>query len=207
MIIKICGFTRRKDIEDALKLGIDLIGVNFYYKSPRYIAPEEAKKLLKDINGTIVGVFVNPEEKYLLQVVSELNLSGIQLHGEEPLSLLNLIKKKFPGRIIIKGIRVKDRENLKNMIDKYSGVDFYLLDAYDEFKEGGTGKTISSSLLESDFIPWRKTFLAGGITPDNVKEIISSFHPYGIDVASGVESAAGIKDRGKMEALVKNVGR
>jgi len=204
--IKICGFTRRQDIDDALALGIKIIGLNFYPESPRYVSLQKAKELLSGIKGgtTTIGVFVNPEEEDLFQIVSSLNLSGVQLHGDEPPSLIENLRKELPGKIFIKGLRVRDRKGLEEDIKRYSP-DFYLLDAYDRFIPGGTGKRIETSLLDGLDIIWEKVFLAGGITPDNVKGILKIFHPYGIDVASGVESSPGIKDRRKMEALIKNI--
>jgi len=204
--IKICGFTRRQDIDDALALGIKIIGLNFYPESPRYVSCQKAKELLSGIKDgvTTVGVFVNPDEEHLFQMIASLNLSGVQLHGDESPLLIEKIKKALPGRIVIKGLRVRDRKGLEEDIKRYSP-DFYLLDAYDQFIAGGTGKRIETPLIDDLDIIWEKVFLAGGITPDNVKDILKKFHPYGIDVASGVERSPGIKDKGKMEALIKNI--
>ncbi|MCX8082634.1 MAG: phosphoribosylanthranilate isomerase [bacterium] len=206
MHIKICGFTRRQDIYDAFSLGIKIIGLNFYNKSPRFISQEKAKEFLVDIYKDIkvIGVFVNPEEENLFQITEFLNLSGVQLHGDESPLLIEKFKKKFPEKIVIKALRVKDKRVLKESMKIYTP-DFFLLDAYDSFIRGGTGKRIDISLLDGSYIPWGKVFLAGGITPDNVKEILNVFHPYGIDVASGVESAPGIKDKNKVEQLLKNI--
>lgn len=206
MHIKICGFTRKEDIDDAIGLGIKIIGLNFYHKSPRYITQEKGKELLinfyKDI--TVIGVFVNPDEKYLFQITEFLGISGIQLHGEEPPWIIEKFKRRFPRKIVIKGFRVKDKKELEENLKKYAP-DFFLLDTYDRFVSGGTGKRIDTSLLDGVSIPWNNVFLAGGITPDNVKDILRNFQPYGIDVASGVESSPGIKDKNKIEALLKNI--
>ncbi|MGI6596111.1 MAG: phosphoribosylanthranilate isomerase [Candidatus Ratteibacteria bacterium] len=205
--VKICGITRRKDIDDVFALGIDIIGLNFYDKSPRYIAIDKAKELLVNLPNsiTVIGVFVNPDERYLFQTLSALNLDGIQFHGVEPCSLVGKVKKEMPDKIIIKGIRVKDKEGLKDNLDIYSDVDFYLLDSYDKFIEGGTGRNIEFSLLKGEDIPWQKTFLAGGITPENVKDALGAFCPYGIDIASGVESSPGIKDKDRIKTLLQNI--
>ncbi|MCM8829411.1 MAG: phosphoribosylanthranilate isomerase [Candidatus Omnitrophica bacterium] len=206
MEIKICGFTRRKDIDEAVALGVRIIGLNFYHKSPRYIPVDKAKEILinLDKNIKVIGVFVEPNEKYLFQVTDTLHLSGVQLHGDEPPSLVEKIKREFPEKIVIKALRVKDKKGLEEGMKRYSP-NFFLLDTYDVAIYGGTGKRISYSLLENTYIPWGKVFLAGGITPNNIKEVISKFHPYGIDVASGVESAPGIKDKNKIKLLLKNV--
>ncbi|MCM8762251.1 MAG: phosphoribosylanthranilate isomerase [Candidatus Omnitrophica bacterium] len=206
MQIKICGFTRKKDIDEAVSLGIKIIGLNFYHKSPRYITTEKAKEILigLDKNIKVIGVFVEPDEKYLFQITDALNLSGIQLHGDEPPSLVEKVKREFSEKIVIKALRVKDKKELEEGMKRYSP-DFFLLDAYDVSIYGGTGIRISHSLLEGVYIPWEKVFLAGGITPNNIKDVLIKFHPYGIDVASGVESAPGIKDKNKIKLLLKNI--
>ena len=202
--IKICGFTRRKDIEDVLKLGIKIIGLNFYPKSSRYLPFREAEKIIKGITGVLkIGVFVNPEEKLLFEYVRKLKLDGAQLHGNEPPALIKKFKKLFPEKIIIKAIRVKNRDSLKKL--KQYKPDFFLLDTYVEEIPGGTGKKLNYSLLEGEKLPWNKIFLAGGITPENVREVIKKFKPYGIDVASGVEIAPGVKDIEKVKKLIKVV--
>lgn len=202
--IKICGFTRKKDIENAVEIGVDIIGLNFYPKSLRYLPFREAEKLIEGVAGILkVGVFVNPDEKLLFEYVKKLKLDGVQLHGNEPPSLLKKFKKAFPDKILIKAIRVKDRESLKKL--KQYRSDFFLLDTYVEEIAGGTGKKIDYSVLSGIDLPWNKIFLAGGITPENVREILKKFKPYGVDVASGVEIAPGIKDKEKMIKFVEEV--
>jgi len=203
--IKICGFTRKKDIKDAIKLRVDYIGINFYPKSKRYISHENAKKILNGIkeNIKIIGLFVNEKLKKIEEIVENLNLSGIQLHGDETPNFCLKLKKKFHDKIIIKAIRVKTKNDLKK-INNYEEVDFFLLDSFNKNLPGGTGKLINFNLLDKS-LPFKKIFIAGGITPENVKEIIRKFHPYGIDVANGVEKKPGIKDKKKIEKLVKAV--
>jgi phosphoribosylanthranilate isomerase len=204
--IKICGFTRRQDIDDALLLGIKIIGINFYRGSPRYVSPKSAGVLLKNLPEDIVpiGVFVNPDEKTVFDALSYLGISGVQLHGDEPPSLINKIKKGFPDSIIIKALRVKNRKSLMEGTKKYK-VDFFLLDAYKKGVPGGTGIEIDSASLNEPGLPWNKIFLAGGITPENAAVLVKKFNPYGIDVASGVELAPGIKDKEKIRRLVENI--
>lgn len=205
--IKICGFKRRKDIEDAILLGIRWIGLNFYEKSPRYISEKEGEILIEDLPKDVkkVGVFVNPDEKKLFELINKLQIDAVQLHGNEPPSLLKKIKEKFSQKIVIKAIRVKDREDVKSKIKKYKMADFFLLDVFDKEKFGGTGKMINIKLIEKENLPWEKIFIAGGITPTNVGEILKKITPYGIDVASGVEIVPGIKDKEKIKKLIKEV--
>jgi phosphoribosylanthranilate isomerase len=205
--IKICGFKRKKDIIDAISLGIKWIGLNFYEKSPRFIIEKEAKILIEDLPDDIkkIGVFVNPDEKKLFEIVKKLKINGIQLHGNEPPALLGKFKKEFPEKILIKAIHVKDKEDILKKIKKYKMADFFLLDRYEENLYGGTGKKIDDREIENIDLPWNKIFIAGGIKPENVKDIIRKFKPFGIDVASGVEIAPGIKDIEKIKKLIEEV--
>jgi len=204
--VKICGFTVRKDIEDALALGIKIIGINFFDGSPRYVPPAKAKMLLSGLPGDIVviGVFVNPDEKILLHTASVLNLSGVQLHGDENEDFLDRMRKRLKGTLIFKGIRVRDPVTLSRAIERYTP-DFFLLDAFSEKAKGGTGERIDRNLLRDSAVPWNKTFLAGGITPGNVRGLLREFNPYGIDVASGVETSPGKKNTQKIRLLLENM--
>lgn len=205
--IKICGFKRRKDIEDAICLGIRWIGLNFYEKSPRYINEKECEILIDGLGKNIkkIGVFVNPDERKLFQLINKLKIDGVQLHGNEPPSLIKKIKERFPEKIVIKAIRVKNKEDLKKKMKKYKMADFFLFDAFDEEKFGGTGKMINERLIDVKDILWERVFIAGGIKPENIGEIVKKYKPYGIDVASGVEIAPGIKDKEKMKKLIEEV--
>lgn len=205
--IKICGFKRKKDITDVINLGIRWIGLNFYEKSPRFMEEKEAELLIKSLSEDIkkIGVFVNPDEKKLFEMVKKIKLDGVQLHGNEPPSLLDKFKKIFPEKILIKAIRVRKFEEVIKKIKLYRMADYFLLDTYTENKFGGTGKIINENLILEKKLPWYKIFIAGGITPENVKEIIKKYKPFGIDVASGVEIAPGIKDIEKIKKLIEEV--
>ncbi len=206
MKIKICGFTVRNDIECAISLGIRIVGINLYDKSPRHVSFERARELLGGLPSGVmsIGVFVNPDEGTLLSSMEILNLSGVQLHGDEPPELIRKIRKEFPDRIIIKALKVGNSASLQNGLKNYRP-DYFLLDAYRKDIPGGTGRCIEKAFLREAGIPWEKIFLAGGITPENVRETVEEFKPYGIDVASGVESTPGRKDSKKMRRLVYNV--
>lgn len=205
--IKICGFKRKKDIIESVKLGIKWIGLNFYELSPRYINEKEAKILIADLPLEIkkIGVFVNPQEKDLIEKIKRLKIDGVQLHGNEPPSLVEKLKKILPDKIVIKAIRVKDKEEVIKKIKQYNKSDYFLLDKYDTKIYGGTGKMIEEELIKIEGIPYDRIFIAGGINPENVKEIIKKYRPFGIDVASGVEIAPGIKDIEKIKKLIEEV--
>ena len=205
MKIKICGFTRKQDIENAVALGVDFFGFNFYEKSPRYIKIKEAKKILEGYGKDIlkIGVFVNPDFLLIEKTVKALDLSGVQLHGNETPFLCRKFKMSFPDKILIKAVRIKGKNDLEK-IKEYEA-DFFLLDSYLENLFGGTGKLLNFEILNKTSLPLHKIFIAGGITPENVSKILQKINPYGIDTASGVEISPGIKDKEKMEKLVKEV--
>ena len=203
--IKICGFTRRQDIEEAVRLGIRYVGINFFPPSPRFVKPAEASKLLADLPEDVakVGVFVNPDEKFLFRTAKVLRLDAVQLHGNEPPWLAKKVMDRFRGeKLVIKAVRVENEKSLENV--RIYKADYILLDSSSGDTYGGTGRRIDYSLLGTRPLPWERIFLAGGITAENVADVLARFKPFAIDVASGVEMAPGIKDREKMELLVHN---
>jgi len=201
--IKICGITNIDDAIKAMELGADLLGFNFYPKSPRYIEPQQAEEIIRKLPAfiNIVGVFVNANAETIRKTAGDLMLNWIQLHGDESPGFCTQLYN-MPSQVI-KAIRiktVKDIEYAKNFI-----VDALLLDAYNPSLYGGTGQRFDwSSLPELTGHVLGRTFLAGGINPQNVIEAIGlSF--YGIDVCSGIEDSPRKKNHKKMEKLFKNI--
>ncbi len=190
MKVKICGITNTKDALYAEKAGADAIGLIFYKKSKRFVNFEQAANICKALGvfTAKVGVFVNSESEYVLDVASSLHLSAVQLHGQESEAYIIRIKKHFP---VIKAINIKADADLKVL--QSSLADAFLVDS----TVPGSGKTFEWS--EAKFL--RKVphlILAGGLTPKNVSEGIEFFKPYGVDVSSGVEANYGLKDHQKM---------
>jgi phosphoribosylanthranilate isomerase len=201
--IKICGITNIDDAVKAMELGADLLGFNFYPKSPRYIEPQQAEEIIRKLPAfiNIVGVFVNANAETIRKTAGDLMLNWIQLHGDESPGFCTQLYN-MPSQVI-KAIRIKtakDIEYAKNFI-----VDALLLDAYNPSLYGGTGQRFDwSSLPELTGHVLGRTFLAGGINPQNVIEAIGlSF--YGIDVCSGIEDSPRKKNHKKMEKLFKNI--
>jgi phosphoribosylanthranilate isomerase len=203
--IKICGITNPHDAHLASELGADMIGLNFYVRSPRYISMARAWEILRaTVACEAVGVFVNEP---LGQVEKWLQGTGIisaQLHGDHaeiPPSAFRV----FPA-FSIRG------ENSLTEITAYlervrsahaTDPPAILVDAHVPGMHGGTGKTAPWRLL-AGFDPGVPVILAGGLTPDNVVEAIRIVRPWGVDVASGVESAPGQKDPEKMRRFIEN---
>jgi len=196
--VKICGLTRRKDAEAAVELGADLLGFNFYPRSPRYVDPSLARSILADLPraaGT-VGVFVNEEAARIIAVTAAAGVAMAQLHGDETAEFCAGLP--LPA---IKAVRVGGADDLAG-IEKYR-VWAILIDSKTP-GFGGSGEKPDWGLAAQAGGKCR-LILAGGLCPDNVAEAIGAVKPWGVDVASGVESAPGIKDAEKMKRFIEAV--
>ncbi|MBE0479322.1 phosphoribosylanthranilate isomerase [Candidatus Aerophobetes bacterium] len=200
--IKICGITNKEDAFLAVNLGVDALGFIFA-KSPRQIAPEEAKRIIKKLPPFVdrVGVFVNEEPQKVLQIARFCLLSTCQFHGDESPSYC----EEFPYKLI-KSFFVKD-EVPDNILDYEGRVDACLLDTFSSAKRGGTGKVFNWEIARKVKMPGLPLILSGGLTPDNVAEAIDKVRPYAVDVASGVEDAPGKKSRNKLQKFIEIVRR
>ena len=197
--VKICGITNYEDAKAAIGMGADLVGFNFYPDSPRYIAPEEAAKIVNKLPAfiDIAGVFVNSPVEQVREVMEMCQLNWVQFHGDETAefceSFLTLNVKTM------KAIHVKDQKDIKKAEDYFT--DAILLDAFHPEKYGGTGITFDWNIVGHI---GKRIFLAGGINPDNAA-IAIELGVYGIDVCSGVEASPGKKDHEKMKKLFDNI--
>jgi len=197
MIIKICGIKNIDTLFCCERNRVNFFGMIFYKKSPRNILFEDAKILQKisvnlNING--VGVFVNYNINELEEIIKNLKLQYVQLHGQEDEEYIKTIKKIDVK--IIKSISISKKDDL-NKINKYKSSDYFLFDYKPLQNElpGGNAKSFDWNILkylETDK-PW---FLSGGINMNNIDEIANDINPFGIDLSSGVEKELGIKDNG-----------
>jgi len=192
--VKICGITNQKDAQQAVKEGADLLGFNFYKKSPRYIEPARAKKIIKSLPNTVqsVGVFVNSSAKEVKKIENETGIDFIQIHGDETEEFCEKL-----GTNVIKVRRIKNKLPPAKKI-LYAR----LYDTLDKGTYGGTGKGFDKMMLTN---AGGKVLVAGGIKVENIKEVFSTIHPYCIDVCSGVEERPGQKDHKKMKELIETV--
>jgi phosphoribosylanthranilate isomerase len=202
--VKICGITSEADAEAAVDLGASALGFNFYEQSPRVIAPADAWAIRQTLPKAVqaVGVFVDWEPDAVLALAQALHLNAVQLHGDESPRQAGFCARKVS---VIKVFRVgKDFSPVE--LKKFRSAAQFLLDAAVPGQYGGTGHTanwdVARKVAES-----RPILLAGGLTPENVAEAIRYVRPYGVDVASGVESRPGKKDRGKMREFFQEVER
>ena len=193
--VKMCGLRRAEDIEAANRLMPEYIGFVFAPASRRYIAPEEAAALRQRLRPGIraVGVFVDAEESAAARLLAEGVIDIAQLHGNEDGAYIARLKART-GKPVIRAFRVKSAEDL--CVAEAFPADMILLDA-----GAGDGKTFDWSLLSSVSRPY---FLAGGLTPENAAEAVKRFHPFAVDVSSGIETD-GFKDCNKMRAFMRAV--
>lgn len=189
--VKVCGITNRGDAEFVQELGADMLGF-ILADSPRKVEPEFVRSL-KDIDILKVGVVVLKEGETLpteyLSLIEEGFLDFIQFHGFETPELCRSYDIPY-----YKALRVKD-ESVLEELDRYKPVS--LVDAFCEHEMGGTGKQIDGILVKA-VKNSGNLWLAGGLNPDNIGEIVEDFRPELIDVSSGVEQSPGIKDRDKL---------
>jgi phosphoribosylanthranilate isomerase len=185
--VKICGLTRKEDVAAAVALGADLLGFNFAASSPRCISVEKARELAAGVPpGTLrVGVFVREDRDAITRAVFEASLDLVQLH--RPVHLADVVWSPVP---IIAAVGAEDPPQY-DVLPRLSAI---LWDA--STGRGSVGDW--SALAARRRLPVRQ-FLAGGLTPDNVGDAIRRLRPEGVDVASGVESAPGIKDPVRLE--------
>lgn len=214
MKVKICGITSITDGLAAVEAGADLIGLNLYAKSPRYLTPEAAYEIvtaLKAELGTnhpiIVGLFVNQIVSTISQVMKTVGFHHVQLSGDESAEVVRELRGTA-----YKAIRPPSQEEALKDIAHFEGVaspdeniPSLLLDAFHPNLYGGTGVQASVEIAQVVHSKTSRMMLAGGLKPDNVGALVKAIRPWGVDVASGVEidGKAGKKDALKMRDFVQ----
>ena len=180
-------------------MGADLLGFNFYPKSPRYITPAKAAKIINKLPAFIdvAGVFVNSSFEQIRETIEQCQLSWVQLHGDESPEFCQTLRSINVRTM--KAIRVKDQRDIERADIFFT--DAILLDAFDPKKYGGTGLTFDWNIIGHI---GKRIFLAGGINPDNAVKAVE-LGVYGIDVCSGIETRPGKKSKRLMRKLFKNI--
>jgi phosphoribosylanthranilate isomerase len=205
--VKICGITNLADAISAAELGADYLGFNFYPGSKRFIEGEACRKIIAGLDrGGIaiqkVGVFVNASLDVILSTLEGCRLDLAQLSGDEPVDFVTAL-----GERGFKAIRPRslDEARAAGQLAKVRKTPPALLvDAHFPGAYGGSGQTAdwdAATLLAKEY----PILLAGGLTSENLSQALRRVRPWGVDVASGVESAPGIKDREKMKAFIQIV--
>jgi phosphoribosylanthranilate isomerase len=201
--IKFCGITRAEDAELAVSLDAWAFGMILWPRSSRFVEADVAAAIAKPLRRKIevAGVFVNQSLDEIEALADVIGLSLVQLHGDEGPAFANEVARRT-GAKVIKAQSVRLASDVVAVQAFHT--DFHLLDAHREGLRGGTGETFDWSMLarrRSD-VP---LLLSGGLTPENVAEAIGVVDPWGVDVASGVERAPGVKDPEKMKAFAEAV--
>ena len=211
MRVKICGVTRVDDAIEAARAGADAVGLNFYPPSPRCVDVDRARAIRRALPPFVepVGLFVNASAAEVRETADAVGLVTVQLHGEE----LPDVLAELDALRLIKVFRVRDGESLDEVrayleacVQIGRRPDAVLFDVHHEVLWGGSGETFDWRLL-TDAQEFEPYLLAGGLTPDNVDRAIRVARPWGVDVASGVERAPGVKDPERMRAFIERAKR
>jgi phosphoribosylanthranilate isomerase len=192
--VKICGICDAMSAIAAVDAGADLIGFHFC-NSPRRVSPEEAKAIIDNLSSRplVAGVFIDQDPAEVADVARFCELDLVQLHGSEPPGF-------DAGAPVMKVLKVRDG----TLPDAEGWPDPIMLDSWSSDQRGGTGRSwdwrLARPLLER-----RRVFIAGGLNPVNVSEVVRAYRPYGVDVSSGVERRIRVKDSGLVHAFIRAV--
>lgn len=199
--IKICGVTSSEQALACVEAGADAIGVNFVPSSPRFVTEQRARDIVRAVGpgALVVGVVAGMAVPQMRALRDTIGLGCLQLHGDEtPDDVAALLPHVY------KAVRVEGADDVARA-DAMPG-DYVMVDAKVGSALGGTGHVFDWSLVV-DLAVRRRLVLAGGLTPGNVATAVAQVHPWCVDVASGVESAPGLKDLAKVRAFVEAVRR
>jgi phosphoribosylanthranilate isomerase len=199
-LVKICGITNLADALAAVEAGADALGFNFYRPSPRYVAPESAREIIKQMPAYVlnVGVFVNEPLESLLEIAAGTGITALQLHGDESPGYGSALGDYF----VIKTLSATDSDPEHALAYKVSAI---MIDAGDKRTRGGTGRLVDWTLANKLRQAVPKLFLAGGLSPTNIGEAIVAVRPYAVDACSALESRPGIKNHDEVKAFIEKV--
>ena len=199
--IKICGITNLKDARLSVEAGADALGFNFFDRSPRYVSPADAEEIIGRLDTGVskVGVFVNESIENIAAIVDAAGLDAVQLHGDESTSFVDELRKRLDCDLI-KAFRVSGTFRPEVTLDY--NVHGILLDGFSKDSRGGTGETFDWDVAKLVGTLVGQLWLAGGLTPGNVRLAIAEVGPYAVDACSSIESRPGIKDETKLRKFI-----
>lgn len=192
--VKVCGLTRREDVEVAVAAGADAVGFVIAPESPRRIEPASVAELAAGIDAVRVLVTVDLEPSALVEAVGVAGVDGVQPHGRH--SDLAAVAARDLGLFVLRPVAVRDYLDLPALPAEV----IPLLDTYRPGRHGGSGETFDWQLAERVPGPF---VMAGGLGPDNVAAAVQTVRPWGVDASSRLEAAVGIKDHGMVTAFVR----
>ncbi len=200
--VKICGLTTIKDALAASRCGADAIGLVFYERSPRSVDVETAQAIVAQLPPfvTVVPLFLNPDAALVQRVLDAMPVDLLQFHGDEsPDFCLQF------GRRYLKAVPMGGEGDPVVYARAHSQAAGFLLDSHAPGERGGLGKVFDWEAIPTTL--HKPVVLAGGLNPDNVADAVARFHPWGVDVSSGVEASPGRKDADRIAHFISEVDR
>ena len=204
-LIKFCGMTNTDDIKFISDTDIDFIGLIFTQESPRCLNLHKAEKLINACNNRkpTVGVFMNQTKDFVNNIINNISIDFLQFHGNESEEFCKSFNKKY-----FKTVSVNNNE-INYDIKHRNSASAFIIDNSKDNSSSGIGKTFDWSILESNInlieLKNNNYFIAGGLSPDNIKNLIIKYRPKGLDVSSGIEHSIGKKDFNLMKKFIENV--
>ncbi len=201
--VKICGLTDPGNALECANSGADAIGLVFFKKSPRNVTLDQAAKISSALPDHIatIGVFVDEPFEKIMEKVKQCHLKGVQLHGNEPPDLIDRLQKE--GLIVIKALFAAKKPFL-NQADAFPSASFFLIECGKGVLPGGNAESWNYG-LSCQIKTGTPIILAGGLSPDNIRQVLKDTNPAGIDVSSGVEKSYGIKDLNKVRSFIRRI--
>jgi phosphoribosylanthranilate isomerase len=194
--VKICGVCTVDDARDAVAAGADFLGLNFHPASPRSVTPERAGEIAAAVPGAaLVGVFVDAPRARVEAIAARVGLSALQFHGDEDADYC----RDWAWRTI-KALRARPGADLAALAARYA-TDYVLLDSFVAGLPGGTGVALDPAAATA--LDAARLFVAGGLRPETVADVVRAVRPFAVDVASGVEERPGRKDHVKVEEFIR----
>lgn len=203
---KFCGMTRIEDIDTAVQLGVDALGFILYPKSKRALAFEEAQALVAAVPAWVSSVvlLVNATAVEVERVIREIKPSYLQFHGDETADFCEQFNYPYLRAVRVGGPSTATAEAVASYVADYDSAAAFIFDAYSpDF--GGAGITFDLELLSQvkRQLPPEKIIIAGGLDPDNIKSLVKSQRPFGVDLCSSIERVAGEKDPQSMHRFMQ----
>lgn len=197
--IKFCGITRKVDAQDAVALGVDALGFVLVPASPRFVAPQRARAIRRDLPPFVsaVALFKDADSSFVQDAIDALAPDLLQFHGSEDAAFCASF-----GLPYVKAVAMGVPQDLARATRRFRSASALLLDSHAEGGLGGSGKAFDWRRVGASSLP---LVLAGGLNADNVGRAIRQLRPYAVDVSSGIEARPGVKDARRMKAFVRAV--
>ena len=204
MRIKICGLTTPEDVDAAVAAGADALGFVFYPPSKRAVSIAQARDLVAQVPALVsaVGLFVDATRAEVEAVLEAVALDQLQFHGRERADFCRQFGRRYLKAVPMRDL--PDRAAVQAYMDAYPDCAGFLCDAFGDKVSGGSGERFDWARLPED---GRRMIVAGGLTDENVEELLAVYRPFGVDVSSGVESVPGRKSFVKMQRFVAKARR